>query len=52
MLYAYRLLLYLKKSDFPNIKAIFNKNAISPLLSSFSTITPIKAPTILPIILY
>jgi len=38
-----------KKSDFFNIKVVFDKNAISPLLSSSSTVTPAKAPTISPI---
>ena len=38
-----------KKGDFPNMKAVSNKNAVSPLLSPFSATTPIKAPTASPI---
>ena len=38
-----------KKGNFPNIKTISNKNTVSPLLSPSSAATPIKAPTMLPI---
>ena len=38
-----------KKGDFSDTKAISNKNAVLPLLSPSSAITPVKAPTILPI---